>query len=141
MRFYIDTIVWIYAFEGNSPFAEPAQELFFRIQESPHTILVSYFLLAELLVLPIRRNDRFTVARYRHMLLDSAATEPIPFSTDAAIRFAELRAAHKVKQPDAIHLALAASAQADAFITVDTRLQRLIIPGIGHIGDLSFRFP
>ena len=140
MRFYLDSMVWIYAFEGNSPFATPAQELFLRIQQSPHTILVSHFLLAELLVVPTRRKDQFTIAWYRRMLLDSTATDVILFGTDTAMRFAALRAAHKVKQPDAIHLALAASAAADAFLTVDGRLQKLSIPGIGLIGDLSFRF-
>lgn len=140
MRVYLDAMVWIYAFEGNSPFAAPAQQLLLHIQQSPHTVLVSHFLLAELLVVPVRRNDQFTVARYRHMLFDSAATEVVLFGTDAALRFAALRAAHRVRQPDAIHIALAATGGADAFLTGDDRLRKLIVPGIGLISDLHFRF-
>lgn len=132
-------MVWIYAFEGNSPFAESAQKLFLSIQRSPHTILVSHFLLAELLVMAVRRNDQFTIAWYRRMLLNSAATEIIPFGIDVAMQFAALRAFHRVKAADAIHLALAMSAGANAFITADTHLSKLTIPGLNQIADLTFR--
>jgi predicted nucleic acid-binding protein len=137
MRVYLDTMVWIYAIEGKTDFTSVARGLFSSLSQSPHTILVSHFLVAELLVLPIREDDRFTIARYRRALLSSPATQLVPFQGAAALSFARLRAAHRVKPPDAIHLALAASVHADAFITTDTRLGKLTIAGIGLIGDLS----
>ena len=39
----------------------------------------------------------------------------------------------EAKPADALHLALAASAGADYFVTTDTKLHSLIIPGIIHI--------
>ena len=141
MRLYLDSMIWIYAFEGRSPFTSSAQNLFGRIERSPHTILVSHFLLAELLVVPVREKDQFTIARYRRMLLDSAATEIVPFGIEAALHFAAIRAAHRIKQPDAIHLALAASAKADAFLTADGHLSKFAIEGIDAIGDLDFKLP
>jgi len=139
MRLYLDAMVWIYAFEGKSALSAPARQLFSRIEASQHTVLVSHFLLAELLVVPIRNDDKFSIARYRHLLAPSPTMEVLSFGMEAALRFAELRAAHRVKSPDAIHLALAASAGADAFITTDDRLNKLSIPGIGLIGDLSMQ--
>jgi predicted nucleic acid-binding protein len=141
MRFYLDSMVWIYAIEGNPHFGPAAQKLLLSIQASPYTILTSHFLLGEFLVIPVRRNDQFTVMSYRRMLLQSKATEVVPFDTDVAMRFAAIRAAHRVKPPDATHLALAASAGADAFITVDNRLSKLTVPGIGFIGDLNTPIP
>jgi predicted nucleic acid-binding protein len=134
-------MVWIYAFEADTPFKAQAQTLFENIAQSSATILVSHFLLAELLVLPVRQSDHFSIARYRRSLFGSRATEIIPFDTRAALRFATLRASHRVKQPDAIHLALAASVNADAFITTDDRLINLSISGIGLIGDLTTPLP
>ena len=57
------------------------------------------------------------------------------------MHFAGLRAAHRIKQPDAIHLALAASASADVFVTADNRLSKLTVPGTAVIGDLNFKLP
>ncbi len=141
MRVYLDTMVWVYALENHPRFGIDALQLLKRIRTGNHITLTSHFLLGELLVPHIRRQDQFTIAAYRRMMLESPANEVIPFSADAAMRFAELRAAHKVKQPDAIHLALAASANADAFVTADSRLNKLSVPGIGGIGDLAFPLP
>ncbi len=137
MRLYLDALVWIYAFEGKSALSAPARQLFSRIEASQHTVLVSHFLLAELLVVPLRNDDQFTIARYRHLLAPNRTTEVLTFGMDAALRFPALRAAHRVKSPDGIHLALAASAGADAFLTTDDRLNKLSNSGIGLIGDLT----
>ena len=138
MRLYLDTMIWVYALENHPTFGKPAQQLLGMIRRGQHTTLTSSFLLAELLVPHVRRQDRFVIASYRRMLSASPAMEVVPFGEEAALHFAAIRAAHKVKQPDAIHLALAASAGADAFLTIDNRLKALTIPGINLVGDLSF---
>ena len=140
MRAYLDAMVWIYALEDHPTFGAAAQQLLLSLRAGRHTILSSHFLLAEVLVLPTRQRDAFTIAAYKRTLLVSDSVSVIPFHADAAGRFAELRATQRVKSPDAIHLALAASARADAFLTTDIRLLQLTIPGISRIGDLTFRF-
>jgi predicted nucleic acid-binding protein len=57
----------------------------------------------------------------------------VPLSTDVAERFADIRAITRVKPADALHLAFAASAGTDYFVTTDTKLHALNIPGIKHI--------
>ncbi len=141
MRLYLDTMVWIYALEGHPEFGARAQDLMARIRNGRHITVTSSFLLAETLVLPVRKSDFFLVGKFKRALLGSRSVEEVFFNNTTAMHFATLRAAHRVKQPDAIHLALAATAGADAFITTDDRLNKLSVSGIGLIGDLNTTLP
>jgi predicted nucleic acid-binding protein len=141
MRVYLDAMIWIYALEGRSAFSPDAQNFLRTLKAGRHTILASHFLLAETLVIPIRESDTFSIAAYKRAFLAADAVSLVPFDAIAAMRFAALRASSRVKSPDAIHLALASSAGADAFITTDDRLSKLAVPGIGLIGDLNTPLP
>jgi predicted nucleic acid-binding protein len=136
MLFYLDSMVWIYALEGDPVFGGAAQRLLHNIRIDRHTLLTSYFLLGEITVLPARRQDAFTIASYRRLLLASPAVEVVPFEGEASSHFATLRANLRTKPADSIHLALAASAKADVFVTGDVRLQNLSIASIGRIQTL-----
>lgn len=138
MRFYLDSMVWIYAFEGNPMFGLAAQAFLRKLRSSGHTILVSHFLLGELLVLPIKNGDAFLTAAYRRAMLSSASVEIVPFTAETATIFATLRGKYRTQAADSIHLALAATAKADAFITIDTRLHSVSVQGIGQIADLAY---
>jgi predicted nucleic acid-binding protein len=126
-------MVWIYSLEGSAEFGPLAQSIFRRLRAADHTILASHFLLAELLVVPVREQRTFTIASYRRMILGSATTEVVPFSAETVMHFASLRAFHRTQSADSIHLALAASAGADLFITNDKELPKLTVPSIGKI--------
>lgn len=141
MRFYLDSMVWIYLIEGSPEFGTVAQALLSDIRAGGHTLLTSHFLLGEILVVPIRKNDAFTVAWYRRMLVETSAVEVVPFTAETAVQFATIRAAHRTSPPDALHLALAASGRADAFVTGDSGLAKLSVSGIGRIVDLGYRLP
>lgn len=62
--------------------------------------------------------------------------ELLPFTAAAAERFAAIRLLG-VPAPDAIHLATAAEAGTDLFLTNDRRLLPLAIPGIQFISTLD----
>jgi predicted nucleic acid-binding protein len=47
--------------------------------------------------------------------------------------YTTLRATHRVKPLDALHLAIAATAKVDYFVTNDTKLHKLTVPGIDRI--------
>ncbi len=104
-------------------------------------MVASHFLLAEALVLPVRENETFFVAAHKRTFLTSDSISMAPFEAAAAIAFAALRASARVKSPDAIHLAIAATARVDAFITTDSRLLKLSVPNIPYIGDLTTPLP
>ncbi len=141
MRLYLDTMVWVYALEGRSPSSPLAQDLLRSIRAGRHTVVASHFLLAEALVLPIRDNNAFLVAAYKRALLNSDFVSITHFDAAAATAFATLRASARIKSPDAIHLALAATASVDAFITTDDRLLKLSVPGLPRISDLRTHLP
>ncbi len=69
----------------------------------------------------------------------SDEVEILPFSIEAADRYSMIRAESRVSQAEAIHLAAAAAAGVDLFITNDDELRKLKVPGIGFFVDLDGR--
>jgi predicted nucleic acid-binding protein len=132
MNLYLDSMQWIYFFEQNPLFFPQTRSMIMRNQAARSTFLSSHLILAEVLVVPKRNGEIFTATRYRRYFV-SSAVNLIPFGTEAAELFADIRAALRVKPADALHLALAASAATDYFVTTDTKLHGLNIPGIGQI--------
>jgi predicted nucleic acid-binding protein len=132
MKLYLDSMIWVYILEGNPISGTSAREFLARMRSGHHEFLSSNLVLAEVLVLPKRNSDVFTAAKYRRLFTPPGVTI-LPFSTDVAERFADLRASTRVKPADALHLALAASAGTDYFVTTDTKLHSLTVAGIARI--------
>ena len=132
MRLYLDTTEWVYHFENNFEFGPAAKALVDRIRRDRHTVIASLFVLSEILVVPKRDQDEFAIAKLRRFFLSSAVTLA-PYSLDAMDLYTTLRAVDRVKTLDALHLSIAAAANVDYFVTNDTKLHKLKIPGIGHI--------
>jgi predicted nucleic acid-binding protein len=65
------------------------------------------------------------------------AVELLPFTIETAERYARIRGDNRVSPPDAIHLASAAHAGVDLFLTNDRRWQGLVIPGIDFIAGMD----
>jgi len=65
----------------------------------------------------------------------------LPFTEDTAHRYGQIRGANRVAPADAIHLASAASAGADLFLTNDRRLRGLVVPGIRFIAGMDSDIP
>lgn len=61
----------------------------------------------------------------------------LSFDAGAVAPFSRLRAINKLKIADAIHLASAASAGIDLFLTGDKQLLGLDVPGIQFIADFN----
>lgn len=132
MRLYADSMLWVYFFEHHPVFSAPTRAFFSRSLANNHQFLASELILAELLVIPKRKKDLFTAVRYRRFFRSASVTN-IPFTIQTTESFSELRAFARVKPADALHPALAASAGADYFVTNDTKLHALSLPGIGRI--------
>jgi predicted nucleic acid-binding protein len=69
--------------------------------------------------------------------IDEMGFTYLPFDDGAVAPFSSLRGTHKVKIADAIHLACAASAGIDLFLTGDQQLVKLDVPGIQFIADFN----
>jgi predicted nucleic acid-binding protein len=61
----------------------------------------------------------------------------LPFDEGAVAPFSRLRSRERLRIADSIHLACAASAGIDLFLTGDKQLARLDIPGIQFIADFN----
>ena len=70
-------------------------------------------------------------------VMTMAAITVIPFASGAVEPFSQLRSKHKLKVADCIHLACAASAGIDLFLTGDKQLLKLDVPGIQFVADFS----
>jgi predicted nucleic acid-binding protein len=134
MQVYLDTMVFIYGFNQDSPFFEDS-ELIFKGISNGHTLCSSLFVKGELLVHPTRQNDSFSIARINR-LFSSEAVRLLPFDEPAVSMFALLRGMSGVKPLDALHLASASSAGVDLFVTNDEHLLALTVLGVGRIASL-----
>jgi predicted nucleic acid-binding protein len=63
--------------------------------------------------------------------------EILPFDLESADRFSMICADARVSQADAVHLATAAAAGVDLFVSNDLELQKLLIPGIRFFADVD----
>ena len=134
MKVFWDTNLFIYLWE-DSPRRPEMRDFSQAIIEGNHTVITSTLTLGEILVQPARKGNDGTWQSY------VAAFQAIPvvsFDFHAAQCFAELRARHEaLRAPDAIQLACAAVEKCDLFVTNDSRLSTLEIPGIKRIVALA----
>jgi predicted nucleic acid-binding protein len=133
---YLDTNIFVYAFEGNPTFGPQSRAILQRIQAKDHLLFGSLITLSELLVLPTREGNAFYTARLK-LFFRSPGSTLVPYTPEAAEIYAGLRAIHRVKPLDAYHLASAAVAGIDFFVTNDVKLTKLTVPGIGQIEGLE----
>ena len=134
-RIFWDTNLFIYLFEGTDPLYSQVAGLLDSIQDRGDQLLTSAISLGEVLVGPVRSNRPDLIRLYTDTITHSALV--VPFDIEAAKIFARLRSASNIAAPDAIHLACAAAAKTDLFITNDERLHRKQVPGIQFISGLQ----
>jgi predicted nucleic acid-binding protein len=134
-KVFFDTNVFIYMFEGLEPNRGRTLEIRKRMIDRGDSIVTSAMTLGEVLVRPTKLGQTSLIEQYDHAI--RATSQVISFDPQIAWRFASLRATHAIRNADAIQLACAAHFGVDLFITNDTRLHKLNVPGIGFIAPLE----
>lgn len=129
-------MVFVYLIEDHPVFGAQVHRVYKRMLERGDTLCTSTLTLGEALVGAIKGMDANLGERMR-TALNSEEVELLPFAARTAEIYAEIRAKFPVKSPDAIHLATASEAKADVFLTNDSHLHRLAIPGIQFIAGLD----
>lgn len=135
-RVYWDTMVFSYWLESHPQFGPRVMSIRTTMQNRGDRLCASAWTLCELLVFAVRRADHALETQWRREF-ESPALEQLPLSLQVAPKFAEIRAAFPVAPADALHLAIAATAGVNLFLTHDLRLQRLKISGIDFIAGLD----
>jgi predicted nucleic acid-binding protein len=133
---YWDTMLFVYLLEEHPVHAERVQRILTKMQQRNDALCTSSFALGETLVGPYKRGTRDTAARIREAFRPPFV-QVLPFTSEAADQYARIRAEIGVSAADAIHLACAAQAGVDLFLTNDRRLAGQIVPGIQFIAGLD----
>lgn len=132
MKLFWDTNLFIYLIEETPNSFEEVISLRKAMLKNGDRLATSTLTVGEVLVKPIQEKATALVEQYKNLLY-SPSIEIISFSEDAAEKYAEIRATHAIKPPDALQLACASIAKADIFVTNDSRLSSRNIAGIGNI--------
>lgn len=132
MKVFWDTNLFIYLIEETPNSFDEVVSLRKAMLKNGDQLSTSTLTIGEVLVKPIQEKETALVEQYKNLLY-SPSIEIISFSETAAEKYAEIRATHAIKPPDALQLACAATANADVFITNDGRLSSKRILGIDNI--------
>jgi len=120
----LDTAPLIYFIEENVVYIEAVRLFFEAMDKGNFTVVTSTVTLLEVLVHPLRSNNKELAAEYRDILLNSRLMT-LEVSNAIAEQAAQLRAAHNIRTPDAIQISAALEAKATHFFTNDIRLPEI----------------
>lgn len=135
-RIYWDSMLFIYWLDNNPVFAKRVASIYSRMEQRKDTLITSAVTFGEVLAGAYRKAPSSTGEDVRTTLL-SVVSEVIPFTLETADAYARIRGSTNVASPDAIHLACAAVADTDLFLTNDRKLVGKVIPGIQFIASLN----
>ena len=138
-RIYWDTMLFIYWLENNPQFAKRVGAIRSRMKERGDQLITGAFTFGEVLAGPYRIGA-VDVADEAKRLLRSVVSELVPFTIDTADHYARIRGTLGLPPADAIHLASAAQAGTDLFLTNDKSLIGKVVPGIQFIASLETQF-
>lgn len=129
-RLYLDTNIFIYAFEAQNRWTPVLIELFRLIEAKICESVTSEMTLAELLVKPLRDGNDAMVRRYQDALSPEGMISLVPVDRAILEAAAGIRAEKRIKLFDAIHVASCASARCQYLVTHDSPMVRALPDGI-----------
>jgi predicted nucleic acid-binding protein len=135
-RVYWDSMLFIYWLEDHPQYARRVDAIRSRMEERRDRLITGTFTFGEVLAGAHRRGAPHLADEMRR-LLQNAVSEVIPFTIATADHYARIRGTPGITPADAIHLASAAQAGTDLFLTNDKRLVGKIVPGIQFIASLD----
>lgn len=135
-RIYWGSMLFVYWLDDNPFFAKRVASIHDRMSERKDELITSAVTLGEVLAGVYRKGEASRADEIRTALI-GLMSEVISFTADTADHYAKIRGSMKVASPDAIHLACAASANTDLFLTNDQNLVGKFVPGIQFIASLD----
>jgi len=138
-------MLFIYWLENNPQFAKRVGAIRTRMEERGDQLitgaftmgmLYSTFTAGEILAGPYRIGA-VKVADETKRLVRNVVSEVVPFTIETADHYARIRGTLGFAPAAAIHLACAAQAGTDLFVTNDKKLVGQIVPGIHFIASLD----
>ena len=125
LRVCIDTAPIIYFIEKNPRYLNVVRPVFAEIDAGRIEAITSTITLLEVLVQPIKANNRSLAEQYREVLLYSEGLTTFEILHEVSEMSSELRAKYSIKTPDAIQVAVSILYGANKFITNDSALKKV----------------
>ena len=135
-RIFWDSMLFNYLLDDHPQYAVRVREILERSIKRGDSLFTSHLVLGEVMAAAERSPDRHKRIAVQSEF-EKLGFSFLPFDAGAVGPFSRLRAHTKVKIADAIHLACAASAGIDLFLTGDKDLVKLDVPGIQFIADFN----
>jgi len=135
-RIYWDSMLFIYWLEDNPQFAKRVNTIRLRMQERGDQLITGAFTFGEILAGAYRKGAS-QLADEVDRLLHNVVAEVIPFNEKTFSRYAQIRGGLGIAPADSIHLACAAEAGTDMFLTNDKQLVGKFIPGIQFVAGID----
>ena len=135
-RVFWDSMIVVYLLDDHPDFGPRARQLLERSFNRNDTLFTSYLALGEILA-GAEKSPNLQKRQAVQQTLEEMGFSFLPFDAGAVAPFSRLRARRRLKAPDCIHLACAASAGMDLFLTGDKQLTKLDVPGIQFIADFN----
>jgi predicted nucleic acid-binding protein len=129
-------MLFIYLLEDHPIFGPRAWQLIDRSFNRGDALFTSHLAIGEVLAGAEKAPNPQKTYAVRELVREMGFT-CLPFDEGAMATFSRLRSIERLKIADSIHLASAASAGMDLFLTGDRKLTRLDIPGIQFIADFN----
>jgi predicted nucleic acid-binding protein len=135
-RIYWDTMLFVYWLEDHPLYAKRVRHILSKMEQRQDQLFTSSFTVGEILVGPYKMDAPETAHKIRDVFR-APLVEVIPYTLETADFYARIRAQRGVSPADSIHLACAAHAHIDLFLTNDADLVGKVIPGIQFIAGLD----
>lgn len=135
-RIYWDAMLLIYLLDNHPKYSKRVTQLLEQSYRRNDRLFTSCVGLGEVMAGAAKSQVPTTAMKIRNAI-DEMGFSYLPFGESAVATFSELRSIHRVKTADAIHLACAAAAGIDLFLTGDEKLMKLYVPGINFIADFE----
>lgn len=133
---YWDSMIFIYVIEKNPTYFPVVKTVHEAMKRRGDTLCTSIFTVGEVLVGPRKSGSQSGVDRIRNYFAGETISI-LPFTFETAEQFALIRSWTGTSPSDAIHLAAAAEAHVDVFLTNDAFLLPVKIPGISMVANLD----
>ena len=124
----LDTAAFIYFIEDHPRYAPLVARLFSDADRGVRLIVTSALTLLEVLIVSYRAGDLALAERYEAILTHSRGVRLVELDRTQLRAAAELRAAQRVRTPDALQLAAALTQRCSAFVTNDRAMPD--VPGL-----------
>jgi predicted nucleic acid-binding protein len=129
-------MLFIYWLEDHPQYAKQVDAIHSRMKQRQDRLLTGAFTFGEVLAGTYRKGRTELADQFR-TLLRGVVAEIVPFTVETAEHYARIRGTLGTTPADAIHLASAAQAGTDLFLTNDKSLVGKIVPGIQFIAMLD----